>query len=86
MELDRFLLHFSCYSVELDRPVALLQTRMEGAEPKLEACLLADLLPVQRELVHRLQPQAAHSWWLPGHPGWAIFPMDSEQFNQVSEG
>ena len=20
------------------------------------------------------------SWWQPGHPGWAIYPVDSEQF------
>jgi len=30
--------------------------------------------------VRQLQPQAVASWWQPGHPGWAIYPVDSEQF------
>lgn len=27
-----------------------------------------------------LQPQAVAAWWQAGHPGWAIYPVDSEQF------
>ncbi len=30
--------------------------------------------------MRQLQPQAVASWWQPGHPGWAIYPVDSEQF------
>ncbi len=30
--------------------------------------------------VRQLQPQAVASWWQPGHPGWAIYPVDSDQF------
>ena len=30
--------------------------------------------------VRQLQPGAVASWWQPGHPGWAIYPVDSEQF------
>ena len=72
--------------VELDRPVALLQHHLDGlnsGEPKVEATLMAQQTPAQRDLVRQLQPQAAHGWWLNGHPGWAIFPMDSDQFIQV---
>ncbi len=32
------------------------------------------------EQVRQLQPGAVASWWQPGHPGWAIYPVDSEQF------
>lgn len=41
------------FSVELDRPVALLTTRLppEVLEPKLEATMIADLLPVQVRVV-----------------------------------
>ncbi len=68
--------------VELDRPVALLQHHRDP-DVKVEATLMAQQTPAQRDLVRQLQPQAAHSWWLNGHPGWAIFPMDSDQFIQV---
>ena len=30
--------------------------------------------------VRALQPQAVTAWWQQGHPGWAIYPVDSEQF------
>lgn len=30
--------------------------------------------------MRQLQPSGVGSWWQPGHPGWAIYPVDSEQF------
>ena len=30
--------------------------------------------------VRALQPQGVASWWQPGHPGWAIYPVDSDHF------
>ncbi len=30
--------------------------------------------------VRQLQPQAVNGWWQPGHPGWAIYPVDSDSF------
>ena len=27
-----------------------------------------------------MQPQGVASWWQPGHPGWAIYPVDSDHF------
>ncbi|GAX78271.1 hypothetical protein CEUSTIGMA_g5713.t1 [Chlamydomonas eustigma] len=76
---------FTCRlgSVELDRPVALLQTIDDEGEARVEATLMANLTPVQRELVRQMQPEAAQGWWMPGHPGWAIFPMESESFLQT---
>ncbi len=39
------------------------------------------LLPAPISLqVRTLQPQAVAAWWQAGHPGWAIYPVDSEQF------
>lgn len=46
----------------------------------MEATLMAQQTPSQREQVRGLQPQAVASWWAVGHPGWAIHPLDSEQF------
>ena len=46
----------------------------------MEATLMAQQTPGQREQVRQLQPQAVASWWQPGHPGWAIYPVDSDQF------
>jgi len=34
----------------------------------------------RRAQVRQLQPGAVASWWQQGHPGWAIYPIDSEQF------
>lgn len=44
------------------------------SEDTLQAALLV------HEQVRQLQPGAVASWWQPGHPGWAIYPVDSEQF------
>jgi hypothetical protein len=30
--------------------------------------------------VRQLQPTAVASWWQSGHPGWAIYPVDSDTF------
>lgn len=53
----------------------------------MEATLMAQQTPSQRDQVRALQPQAVASWWGVGHPGWAIHPLDSEQFlnNGVAE-
>ena len=34
----------------------------------------------EQQQVQQLQGQAQDDWWLPGHPGWAIWPADSDQF------
>ena len=60
--------------------------QMEGGETKVEATLMAQQTPAQRQLVGQLQPQAAHAWWTKNHPGWAIFPMDSDTYVQVGRG
>ncbi len=66
---------------ELDRPVGLLTKKAsDGAQTTMEATLMAQQTPQQREQVRALQPQAAASWWQQGHPGWAIYPVDSDQF------
>ncbi|KAK9803602.1 hypothetical protein WJX72_004040 [[Myrmecia] bisecta] len=74
---------FTCRlgNVDLDRPVGLLQKKsQDGTQTTMEATLMAQQTPAQREQVRQLQPQAVASWWQPGHPGWAIYPVDSEQF------
>ncbi len=30
--------------------------------------------------VRRLNPQGVAAWWHGGHPGWAIYPVDSDHF------
>lgn len=32
------------------------------------------------EQVRQLQPSGVAAWWHMGHPGWAIYPVDSDQF------
>lgn len=74
---------FTCRlgTVDLERPVGLLHKKsQEGAQTTMEATLMAQQTPAQREHVRRLQPDAVTSWWQYGHPGWAIYPVDSEHF------
>lgn len=74
---------FTCRlgNIDLERPVGLLQKKsQEGRQTTLEATLMAEQSPAQREQVRQLQQQGAASWWQQGHPGWAIYPVDSEQF------
>ena len=80
--LDTGLL-FACRlgNIDLDRPVGLLtKTSSNNMQTTMEATLMAQQSPAQRDQVRRLQPLAEISWWQPGHPGWAIYPLDSEQF------
>ncbi|KAL4859186.1 putative aldo-keto reductase 2 [Chlorella vulgaris] len=74
---------FTCRlgDVDLDRPVGLLTKKaQEGAQTTMEATLMAQQTPAQRDQVRALQPQGVGAWWQQGHPGWAIYPVDSEQF------
>ncbi|KAH7619140.1 hypothetical protein Ndes2526B_g06092 [Nannochloris sp. 'desiccata'] len=74
---------FTCRlgSAELERPVGLLTKKAsDGAQTTMEATLMAQQTPQQREQVRALQPQAIAAWWQHGHPGWAIYPVDSDQF------
>jgi hypothetical protein len=74
---------FTCRlgTVDLERPVGLLHKKsQDGAQTTMEATLMAQQTPVQREYVRKLQPDAVTSWWQHGHPGWAIYPVDSEHF------
>jgi hypothetical protein len=74
---------FTCRlgNVDLDRPVGLLHKKsQEGTQTTMEATLATQQTPQQREQVRTLQPQGVQSWWQPGHPGWAIYPVDSDHF------
>jgi len=74
---------FTCRlgAIDLDRPVGLLTKKaQDGMQTMMEATLMAQQTPAQREQVRALQPQAAAAWWQQGHPGWAIYPVESEQF------
>ena len=51
-----------------------------GADETMEATLTGQLGTTQRDLARRLQRQAALAWWRAGHPGWAIWPVDTEHF------
>ena len=69
--------------VYLDRPLGLVAPGPSGG---LEATLMAQLSPAQRDAVRALRPRAAAAWWQPGHPGWAIHPADSDAFVAAGGG
>lgn len=53
-----------------------------GQQTTLEAILVTRLPPGEKEKLKRLQRQATISWWQPGHPGWAVWPVDTQAFLQ----
>lgn len=60
--------------------VAALREAAYDADCKSNGTRLLAYQIVCEVQVRQLQPQAVASWWQPGHPGWAIYPVDSEQF------
>eukprot|EP00803_Ostreobium_quekettii_P007979 evm.model.scf_324.1 EVM.evm.TU.scf_324.1 scf_324:1593-3902(+) len=76
---------FTCRlgSIDLERPVALLHKLAHSGQTSIEATLMAQLTPEQRELVRGLQQHAVSFWWHPTHPGWSLCPYDSEKFLQT---
>ncbi|MCJ1422318.1 hypothetical protein MMC29_000198 [Sticta canariensis] len=67
--------------VDLHAPVGLLKKKsLEGGHITMEAVFTQQQGTYERGLVSQLQAAAADDWWRPGHPGWAIWPADSEHF------
>ncbi|KDD74522.1 hypothetical protein H632_c1256p0, partial [Helicosporidium sp. ATCC 50920] len=65
--------------VDLQRPVGLLRRKQNPAQPNQE---MVDViwLPAQGsypDAVRRLLPQSFSAWWQPGHPSWAILPLNT---------
>lgn len=48
----------------------------------MEATLAGQLDAAGDAQLAALARAAAEAWWRPGHPGWSIWPADSEQFQR----
>ena len=46
----------------------------------MECTLSEHLSDAQADLAAQLAERAARCWWQPGHPGFAVAPLDSERF------
>jgi hypothetical protein len=60
----------------------LKKASIEGGYVTMEAVLPVSQTDYDRQMVERLQRQAVKCWYQAGHPGWSIWPADSEQFVQ----
>lgn len=61
----------------------LLKRKSEaGKQTTLEATLIQRLPASDKDTIKKLQKQATSCWWQPGHPGWAIWPVDTQTFLQ----
>ena len=58
----------------------LRRKQLEGCNVTMEAVFTPQQDAAEQRQVLQLQSQADEDWWLPGHPGWAIWPADSDQF------
>lgn len=66
--------------IDMERPVALLRWFGSNEHQNIEATLMAQLTPSQREEVRMFQSQAHQCWYKSAHPGWSLCSYDSEQF------
>lgn len=41
---------------------------------------------LQADLMRQMADRAAQCWWQPGHPGFAIAPLDSDRFLASLQG
>lgn len=48
----------------------------------MDAVLMQEVPTAERDKTKKLLKRAVAAWWLPGHPGWAIWPVDTQQFMQ----
>ena len=55
-----------------------------GDHATLEATLVSQLQAPEREQLRKLQGEASSAWWQQGHPGWAIWPVDSDAFQKAA--
>lgn len=63
------------------RCAGLLRKRGEDAAGlTLDATLADQLDPAGGAALAALAADAACAWWRPGHPGWTICPLDSDEF------
>lgn len=67
---------YMCYlgETDLERPVALLQDGKVILKDRWNA--------QQRDQVRALQSDARRAWWMDRHPGWMVYPYDTEEFAQ----
>ena len=48
----------------------------------METVLTHRASPAEKEAIKKLQKRATALWWQAGHPGWAIWPVDTQHFMQ----
>jgi hypothetical protein len=53
-----------------------------GSTTAMETLLTHRAGAQEKETIKKLQRKATALWWQPGHPGWAIWPVDTHQFMQ----
>ena len=64
-------------------PLAGLLNLKEGGEREqatMDTVLLQRVPQGEKDRIKKLLKQASAAWWLAGHPGWAIWPVDTQHF------
>lgn len=59
-----------------------LKEDVEGGQATMDTVLMQRVPPNEMDKIKKLLKKAAAAWWLPGHPGWAIWPIDTQHFMQ----
>jgi len=67
-------------NIDLTAPLGILQSSRDGTHGMMECTLTHAQSDSQADQAAQLAEAAARCWWQPGHPGFAIAPLDSERF------
>lgn len=66
--------------IDMRKPAGVLVRAVFDGETKDFLAPLAARPPTEREQLCAYHDDLVDSWWRAGHPGWSIYPADSEKF------
>ena len=64
----------------ISKPVGVLSRIGSGESAKDVATSIVNLSPTEQQRLHSYSAQMVSSWWVAGHPGWGVYPADTDSF------
>jgi len=64
----------------ISKPVGVLSKIGSGDNEKEMVTSIVNLSPTEQQQLHSFSAQMISSWWRTGHPGWGVYPADTDSF------
>lgn len=64
----------------ISKPVGVLSKIGSGEDSKDVATSIVNLSLTEQQQLHSYSAQMMSSWWRTGHPGWGVYPADTDSF------